>query len=223
MWYKRAAAAPADRPSASPPPNASAASPTNQPPRTRQHKQESTQPGLRPPPTPPTNGTTKKTGSPQQTPPPQNTKPPNTRHPPPRTPDIPHPAPYHRGMPWDTSNRHQQLPKHWSKLRKQILAKANHQCEGFTPPPPSPRPAGGGTWVTDPYGRLHSPHCTGRATDVDHIIPTAEGGTDDPTNLRPLSHPCHTTTTCAHNTARHTAIRAAATRPDVAHPGDIKR
>jgi len=158
-----------------------------------------------------------------QTPHPRNTKPPNPGNHHPRTRGIPHPAPYHIGMPWTTSDRHQRLPKHWNKTRKQILAKANYQCEGFTPPPPSPRPAGGGAWVTDPHGHLHSPHCTGRATDVDHIIPASQGGTDDPTNLRPLSHPCHTTATCAHNTARHTAIRAAATRPTLVHPGNIKR
>lgn len=160
---------------------------------------------------------------PPNTPTPQNTRPPTGATPNPAQGVSPTQPPTIVGMPWTTSDRHQRLPKHWNKLRKQILAKANYQCEGFTPPPPSPTPAGGGAWVADPYGHLHSPHCTGRATDVDHIIPTAEGGTDDPTNLRPLSHPCHTTTTCAHNTARHTAIRAAATRPDVVHPGNIKR
>ena len=191
----------------------------------RVHRQEGYDPtGLRPP--PPTNKRyyqKDRQPPPTKTPTPKNTTTPNRGNPQPRTRGIPHPAPYHRGMPWTTSDRHQRLPKHWNKTRKQVLAKANYQCEGFTPPPPSPRPAGGGAWVTDPYGRLHSPHCTGRATDVDHIIPTAEGGTDDPTNLRPLSHPCHTTTTCAHNTRRHTAIRAAATRPHVVHPGNIER
>lgn len=29
------------------------------------------------------------------------------------------------------------------------------------------------------------------ATDVDHIIPREQGGTDDPTNLQSLCSPCH--------------------------------
>jgi 5-methylcytosine-specific restriction enzyme A len=35
------------------------------------------------------------------------------------------------------------------------------------------------------------------ATDVDHILPKAEGGTDERHNLRPLCHDCH---------SRHTAL-----------------
>lgn len=29
------------------------------------------------------------------------------------------------------------------------------------------------------------------ATEVDHITPLAEGGTDDPSNLAPICTPCH--------------------------------
>jgi len=33
------------------------------------------------------------------------------------------------------------------------------------------------------------------ATDVDHIIPLSRGGTNDPGNLQPLCHSCHSTKT----------------------------
>ena len=39
-------------------------------------------------------------------------------------------------------------------------------------------------------------HCaenghTELASDLDHIVPKAQGGTDDPDNLQPLCHSCH--------------------------------
>lgn len=33
--------------------------------------------------------------------------------------------------------------------------------------------------------------CGQKATDVDHITPLKDGGTHDPSNLRPLCHSCH--------------------------------
>lgn len=36
-----------------------------------------------------------------------------------------------------------------------------------------------------------TPGCTQMATDVDHIVAKAKGGTDDRTNLRALCHSCH--------------------------------
>ena len=33
--------------------------------------------------------------------------------------------------------------------------------------------------------------CPRAASEVDHIVPIAEGGTDDPSNLRSLCHDCH--------------------------------
>jgi len=43
-------------------------------------------------------------------------------------------------------------------------------------------------------------NCGGRgrvvaATDIDHIIPKSQGGTDDVDNLQPLCHACHTAKT----------------------------
>lgn len=33
--------------------------------------------------------------------------------------------------------------------------------------------------------------CGGEATDVDHILNRARGGSDERSNLQPLCHPCH--------------------------------
>ncbi|MGN6168187.1 MAG: HNH endonuclease [Solirubrobacteraceae bacterium] len=33
--------------------------------------------------------------------------------------------------------------------------------------------------------------CSAPATDVDHVVPLAVGGTDEPSNLRALCAPCH--------------------------------
>jgi 5-methylcytosine-specific restriction endonuclease McrA len=53
--------------------------------------------------------------------------------------------------------------------------------------------------------------CGERATTVDHITPRAEGGTDDPSNLRALCRPHH-----AKVSGRYAAIRKARLRGDVA-------
>lgn len=39
------------------------------------------------------------------------------------------------------------------------------------------------------------------AQELDHIVPKAEGGTDDPANLAPICKPCHKEKT-AHESAR---------------------
>lgn len=58
----------------------------------------------------------------------------------------------------------------WRKLREIILARDMYLCQ--------------------------CDHCARRAvplpaTDVDHIVPKAKGGTDDQDNLRALSRECH--------------------------------
>lgn len=52
-------------------------------------------------------------------------------------------------------------------LRSVILARDSHRCQ------------------------INGPRCTGRATEVDHIIPVFEDGTDDPANLRGVCPECH--------------------------------
>lgn len=46
--------------------------------------------------------------------------------------------------------------------------------------------------------------CGSLATDVDHIVAVADGGTDDRSNLRGLCLPCHKKHTAAQNRARRT-------------------
>ncbi|WP_427847013.1 HNH endonuclease [Corynebacterium pygosceleis] len=54
-----------------------------------------------------------------------------------------------------------------AKQRRHILNRDGHTCQ------------------------LHGPHCTTEATEVDHIKPVAEGGTNTATNLRAVCRPCH--------------------------------
>lgn len=80
----------------------------------------------------------------------------------------------------------------WRKLRVTILERDNYAC------------------------RIRTPDiCTGAAQTVDHIVNTAAGGTDEPTNLQAACWPCH---------RRKTGQEAAAAkpqrrRPPTTHPG----
>lgn len=56
----------------------------------------------------------------------------------------------------------------WRRLTKQILKRDNHQCQ-----------------------IRYVGICTGRATEVDHIIPVTQGGTDHPSNLQAACRECH--------------------------------
>lgn len=81
----------------------------------------------------------------------------------------------------------------WRRLRRTILERDHHRC----------------TW----------PDCDQPATEVDHIISHANGGTDDPTNLRSLCHPHHQAKSTSEG---HTALahqRALRRRPPEPHPG----
>lgn len=44
--------------------------------------------------------------------------------------------------------------------------------------------------------------CIVPATDVDHIVARADGGTDDRSNLQPLCHACHSRKTVRENGGR---------------------
>lgn len=56
----------------------------------------------------------------------------------------------------------------WRRLREQVLQRDKHLCQ--------PCKAQG---------------CYTEATQVDHIVPIAEGGTDDRVNLQAICTPCH--------------------------------
>lgn len=75
-------------------------------------------------------------------------------------------------MAWSKESRHSRgYGKEWDKLRLTILKRDNCLC--------------------------HCPDCQGGArrvnvaTEVDHILPKAKGGTDDPLNLRAVNRECH--------------------------------
>lgn len=56
------------------------------------------------------------------------------------------------------------------------------------------------------------------ATDVDHVIPFGEGGTDEPSNLAPIHpRPCHQLKT--QQEAARARWRHRTRRPDEPHPG----
>ncbi len=84
----------------------------------------------------------------------------------------------------------------WTKLRNAVMARDGGLCQackrtGFTTP----------------------------ATQVDHIVNKARGGTDDSTNLQALCNDCHVEKTAAEaRTGRHHAPRA----PLPATPGGVQ-
>src|SRR5665647_1396411 len=71
-----------------------------------------------------------------------------------------------------TTSRHVRgYGKDWEKLRKLILMRDHSLCQ-------CNQCKGGELRLT-------------MATEVDHIIPKAKGGTDDPSNLQAINHECH--------------------------------
>lgn len=76
-------------------------------------------------------------------------------------------------MSWDSDNhrgsRHERgYGTEWEKLRDIVLARDNYLCQIC----------------------LESYRIT-PATEVDHILPKAKGGTDDPDNLQSICNDCH--------------------------------
>lgn len=51
------------------------------------------------------------------------------------------------------------------------------------------------------------------ATDVDHRIARADGGSEDDDNLQAMGHECHKRKTAAENAARRAGVATAATTP----------
>lgn len=86
----------------------------------------------------------------------------------------------------------------WKATARRILKRDDYRC----------------TWMDN------GQRCTERATDVDHIVPDFEGGTDDDANLRSLCPPHHRRKTAAEGVAAR--ARNPRRRPAEQHPG-LKR
>ena len=96
---------------------------------------------------------------------------------------------------WSGSTRRQKTPSNWARIRQQILERDGHRC----------------THV-DQAGRCGQP-----ATDVDHIRPVSQGGTDSPANLRSLCRWHHNRKSSAEGNAARWRYRDR--REPERHPG----
>lgn len=94
------------------------------------------------------------------------------------------------------SPRAQRLPSNWPTLRRDTLARDGHRC----------------TATSATTGQ----RCKARATDVDHIIPDSEGGTDDRSNLTSLCRWHHGQKTASEGGRAHARKRKKA---PARHPG----
>lgn len=75
----------------------------------------------------------------------------------------------------DKGSRHARgYGSRWDKLRRQILARDSYLCQACLR-----------------QGRITALCVRPRDHAVDHIIPKAQGGTDDERNLQSLCEPCH--------------------------------
>ncbi len=92
-------------------------------------------------------------------------------------------------MGWHNSNRRGALPQDWRARRARILARDHHRCT------------------------IAGPHCTGTATEVDHI---GERTDHRDHMLRAVCHPCHARRTAQQAASSRTARRR---RPDEGVPG----
>lgn len=74
-------------------------------------------------------------------------------------------------MAWSRKSRHERgLGTKWDKIRAAILARDCGLCQCPT---------------------CKAADRTTQANEVDHILPRARGGTDDPSNLRAVNDACH--------------------------------
>lgn len=79
-------------------------------------------------------------------------------------------CPAHKPKAWASSTRRERVGKSgWQQQAdaQRILRRDRHLCQ------------------------IQGPHCTGHATEVDHIVPTFEGGTDTDNNKQPACPACH--------------------------------
>lgn len=98
---------------------------------------------------------------------------------------------------WKGSNRKADLPPYWDALRAATLRRARHKCEHTREDTGQP--------------------CGSPATDADHIVPHAEGGTDTLDNMQALCH-YHHLRKSGREGARGLA-RARANKTPPPHPG----
>lgn len=63
--------------------------------------------------------------------------------------------------------------------------------------------------------------CTGKSTQVDHVIDAEDGGSDDDENLRGVCKPCHTYKSAVNSQRRSVAKQNEWKRRPEKHPGVI--
>lgn len=97
---------------------------------------------------------------------------------------------------WAGSTRKTRLPDNWPHLRRETLARCGGQCE-----------------VVE-----NGLRCTKRASDVDHIINNASGGTDELDNLQGLCPRHHLRKSSAEGHRTQASIRASKKRPAEENP-----
>jgi 5-methylcytosine-specific restriction enzyme A len=95
------------------------------------------------------------------------------------------------------SRRVAPLPGNWKTTRRRILDRDNHQCTAA----------------------INGQRCPNRATDVDHVVPAHQGGTDDDDNLASLCDDCHKRKTGAEASRVWWAKAPRKTRKPEPHPG----
>lgn len=83
-------------------------------------------------------------------------------------------------MPWPTTSRHSRgYGRDWDRLRQQVMVRDNRLCQPC----------------------LRKQRVT-PASEVDHVLSKAKGGTDDMANLEATCSPCHKAKTITENGGR---------------------
>lgn len=97
---------------------------------------------------------------------------------------------------WQTSHRHNRLPKDWQRIRAEVKARASGKCQA----------------------EHHVKGCDGIGTDCDHITPGDDNSLD---NLQWLSSACHKAKTARETAARNSWYREAKLHPRETNPGQL--
>jgi 5-methylcytosine-specific restriction protein A len=96
---------------------------------------------------------------------------------------------------WGTGSSARVGTARHKKQRARILRRDGYQCQ------------------------LRHPGCLGTATDMDHIVNVAAGGSDDDSNMQALCHECHKKKTSREAVAARAAKRDRLRLPTAKHPG----